>query len=184
MNHQPIYADDATERISFLLKLRLPWLFLGLLGGIITTLFIGQFEKLLAEKVELAFFIPIIVYIADAVGTQTEDIYIRNLAKQKVQFVKYFSKELVLGIVLGTIFGICTGAFAFLWLKNLSIAFSVGLAMLASVSVATMVALVIPNLFYREHSDPAVGAGPLKTVIQDFITIIIYFLVATLIIFH
>lgn len=183
MEEKTVLADDATERISLLLKLRLPWLLIGLIGGIITTIFIGQYEKLLSQKVELAFFIPVIVYIADAVGTQTEDIYIRNSANKEVSFAKYFSKELILGLIMGGLFGALIALFALVWKGNLAIATSVGLAMFVSVSVATILALFIPMIFKREHTDPAVGAAPVKTVIQDFATILIYFLIASWIIF-
>jgi magnesium transporter len=179
----PIYADDATERVELLLRLRLPWLVVGLVGGIVTTLFIGQFENLLVEQVQLAFFIPIIVYLSDAIGTQTEDIYIRNLARKRIRFIKYFTKELFLGLIFGLIFGFSVGTFAYVWLQNIHVATSVGVAMFLSASVATIIALVIPTVFYEEKADPATGAGPIKTVIQDFVSLLIYFLVSVVVIF-
>lgn len=180
----PFYADDATERISLLLKLRIPWLFLGLVLGSISVLFIGQFEKLLSEKIQLSFFLPLIVYMSDAVGTQTEAIYIRNLARKKIRLMTYLVKELILGLIMGTLFGILIALFAYIWLRSFEISFTVGLAMFGSVSIATIVALIIPNILYREKTDPALGAGPFATIIQDSITIVIYFLVASAIIFH
>jgi magnesium transporter len=182
-SNQPIYADDATERISLLLRLRLPWLVLGLIFGIITTLFVGQFEKLLSQNVKLAFFIPVIVYMSDAVGTQTETIYVRNLAKKQINFFTYLSKEFVIGMVLGSIFGIASGVFAMVWLGTVEVALTVGLAMFVSILAASVISLITPTVLYREHTDPAVGAGPFTTVIQDFVTLLIYFAIATLIIF-
>lgn len=179
-----VYADDATEKVSLLLRLRIPWLILGLIFGTISVLFIGQFETLLSEKIQLSFFIPVIVYMSDAVGTQTESIYVRNLAKKQIRFTKYLVKELILGVVMGSLFGVMIGVFAYLWLKSTDIALTVALAMFASVSVSTVVALVIPNILYRERTDPALGAGPFATVIQDSISIVIYFLIASLIVFR
>lgn len=178
----PVLADDATERVSQLIKLRLPWLILGLVGGIVTTLFIGQFERLLSEQIQLAFFIPIIVYLSDAIGTQTEDIYIRNLARKRVRFIKYFTKEFFLGLIFGAIFGVCVGFFSFIWLGDFQISLSVGLAMFLSASIATLIAIIIPTVFFEENTDPATGSGPIKTVIQDFVSILIYFLISSFII--
>lgn len=178
-----VYADDATERVGQLLSLRLPWLIVGLLGGMLATRVAAYFETLLTSEVALAFFIPVIVYMSDAVGTQTETIYVRNLSKRQLNFWVYLAKELTLGLILGLIFGFAIGAFAFLWLEKYAVALVVGLAMFASIVTATVISLVIPSLLYRGHTDPAVGAGPFTTVIQDLISLLIYFLIATLIIF-
>src|SRR3989304_1381256 len=179
-DNRTIYANDATERISLLLKLRLPWLVLGLIFGIITTLFVGQFEELLSKNVKLAFFIPVIVYMSDAVGTQTETIYVRNLAKKQLRFLAYLTKEFLIGIIIGVIFGVLSGLFALVWLGSTQVATTVGLAMFVSIASASVISLVIPTILYRERTDPAVGAGPFTTVIQDFITLLIYFAIATL----
>lgn len=183
-DEETVYADDATEGLGQLLRLRLPWLAVGLFGGFLITLFIGRFENLLAEKVELAFFIPIIVYMADSIGTQTEDIFIRNLAKKRVRFSVYLLKELLIGLIIGALFGVAISLFAWAWLGSFEVAFAVGLSMFVTISVATVISLIIPNIFFREHSDPAVGAGPIKTVILDFVSILIYFIIASAIIFN
>ncbi len=179
-----VYADDATERVSQLLKLRLPWLVAGLFGGLLITLFIGRFENLLESKVELAFFIPVIVYMADAVGTQTEAIFVRNLAKKRIRILTYLFKEILVGISIGAIFGLAVSLFALAWKGSSEVAITVGLAMFASISIATVISLLIPNFLYREHTDPAVGAGPFSTVIQDAVSTVLYFLIASAIIFH
>ena len=81
--------DDATESVDHLIEHRVPWLFMGLLGGLVTVFIISRYEAILALDVRLAFFIPVIVYLSDAVGTQTETIYIRALAyKKKINFLK------------------------------------------------------------------------------------------------
>ena len=75
---QKIYLEDEVkEPVGHLIEHRLPWLILGLLGGIITSIIVSKYEVILSADVKLAFFIPLIVYMSDAVGTQTETIYIR-----------------------------------------------------------------------------------------------------------
>lgn len=181
-NSQPQYADDATEDVSLLLRLRLPWLVWGLVLGLLLTIAMSKFESILAAELRLAFFIPVIVYMSDAVGTQTQTIFVRNLAKGPVKLANYLVKELALGLILGGIFGLGIGLFALLWFNSSKVAATVGLAMSASVTTATILALLVANLLKAEHQDPAVGAGPVTTVIQDLISVLIYFGVASLII--
>jgi magnesium transporter len=182
--HSPQLEDDAKEKISLLIEHRLPWLVVGLLGGIGLTLVSSRFEHLLTQNIGLAYFIPVIVYMADAVGTQTETVYVRNLAKKRTKFSKYLFKELLLGLSLGALFGILIAIFAFVVFKSLPIAFTVGAAMFATMATAPAIALIIPTILKREHTDPAVGAGPFTTVVQDFVSLLVYFLIATLILFH
>lgn len=108
--------DDIREPVSHLVKNRLPWLILGLIGGLITSVVVSRFEEMLQSDIRLSFFIPVIVYMSDAVGTQTETIYVRHLQRKTLDFWKYFFKETSLGLSLGIIFGISTGIFAYLWL--------------------------------------------------------------------
>ncbi|OGE10918.1 hypothetical protein A3A60_03635 [Candidatus Curtissbacteria bacterium RIFCSPLOWO2_01_FULL_42_26] len=181
-NHFAI-TDDVQQAASKLVGKRLPWLIVGLLGGLIASFMVSRFQYLLEAKLQLAFFIPVIVYLSDAVGTQTETIYIRNLSIFKDNFYKYLAKELLIGGYLGVILGLATGAAAFFWLKSVETALTVGLAMLVNVTIAPAVAIIIPEILFKEHVDPALGGGPFTTVIQDFISLLIYFSVASLIVF-
>lgn len=177
-----ILEDDSKEKVVPLIEHRLPWLIIGLIGGIITVVISSSFENLLEKNIQLAFFIPVIVYMSAAVGSQTGTIYVRNLVKKDVSFSSYFLKELILGIFLGIFFGIILGGFAYFWFNDIQIAFSVGLAMLFTIITAPIVALIIPTILFKEHTDPAVGAGPFSTVIQDLISIFIYLLIASFVI--
>jgi magnesium transporter len=176
------YADDSTESVKLLLKLRLPWLILGLVLGAGLAVLVSKFEAKLAENVRLAFFIPFIVYLSDAVGAQTEGIYIRNLKKRRNPFHVYLVKEATIGLVLGLLFGSATWIFASVWLGDAQIAATVALAMFFNVMLAPILGVVIPTLIKREHQDPALGAGPFVTVVQDGVSLAIYFLIASLII--
>ncbi len=175
--------DEVHEPVGHLLEHRLPWLVLGLFGGIITSIIVSKYEKILSADLRLAFFIPVIVYMSDAVGTQTETIFVRHLKKTGASFSKYLAKETAIGLCLGMIFGSAIGLFAAYWLGSAAVGLTVGLSMLINVSIAPILATLVPELLYKEHSDPALGAGPLATIIQDLISLLIYFFVASLIIF-
>ncbi len=177
-----VLEDDTKEPMSLLIEHRLPWLVIGLLGGLCLTFLSSRFEELLAANIGLAFFIPLIVYMASAVGTQTDTVYIRNLNKKRTHFSIYLVKEVTLGTLLGVLFGALTGSFAYLTFQSAELAFSVGLAMAITMATAPIIALIVPTILKREHKDPAIGTGPFVTVIQDFLSLITYFTIATMII--
>lgn len=177
-----VLAEDSTESVPLLLRLRLPWLIGGLIIGGIFTLFVARFEATLSREVSLAFFIPIILYLSSAVGNQSSAIFLRHIRKGKSDFGEYFAKELLLGILLGILLGGSLGLFASLWLPD-KVALAVGLAMFASLSVSAVLGLIVTAVIFKEHQDPAVGAGPFFTAIQDFVSLLIYFAVASLILF-
>lgn len=176
--------DDSKERVSLLIRHRLPWLFLGLFGGIGAILVSAQFESLLTEHIQLAFFIPVIVYMADAVGTQTEIVYVRNMGKRNVTFHKYLFKEIALGLFIGGLFGAIMGVLSYFWFADIQSALTVGLSMFITITIAPVFALIVATIFKRQRTDPAVTAAPFYTVVQDIISLAIYFLIATVIMFR
>lgn len=179
----PILEDDSKETESKLIEHRLPWLAFGLLGGAIAAIISSRFEHLLASHINLVFFIPVIVYMADAVGTQTETIYIRNAAKKKIKFSIYLVKETLAGLFMGVIFGSCLGLFALWWFSSISVASTVGLAMFLTIATAPPTALLVSKFLQQEKTDPALGAGPFTTILQDLMSLGIYFLIASIILF-
>ncbi len=180
---KPQYADDATENIGQLLRIRLPWLFLGLVLSLGTAFVVSRYEDILSADTRLVFFIPLIVYVSDSVGTQTATIYIRNLAKKQTTFGTYVFKELFVGFFIGMVFGVVTGLASYFWLGSYDIAVTVGLAMWVSITTATVFALATAATLNKFKFDAASGADPLVTVAQDAISLLIYFAIATLIIF-
>lgn len=176
-------TDDSHEKLSALIKERLPWLLLGLLGGLLATVLVSRFESILSSNISLAFFLPVIVYMSDAIGTQTENIYVRNLSKFKDNFFIYLFKEILVGLTFGLLFGVILGLFAKLWLGSDTIAQTVGVAMFINGALSPVVALTISEFLFKEHKDPALGAGPFTTVVQDLLSILIYLSVAFLVIF-
>src|SRR3989344_6457625 len=150
-------TDDTKDRLFLLIEERLTWLVLGLIGGIIVTILVSKFEAILSKNISLAFFLPVIVYMSDAIGTQTENIYVRNLAKFKDNFFKYLIKEVFIGLSFGLFFGLALGVFAAFWLKDAQVALTIATAMFINGTIAPVVALVVPEIIYKEHKDPALG---------------------------
>lgn len=184
MRPKKYFEEDVTKgRIDHLIEHRIPWLLLGLLGGILSTVIISKYESVLSSDIRIAFFITIIVYLSDAVGTQTETLYVRALSSGKViNFKKYIFRESIIGLGLGLISGFIMALFASFWLKSPDIGIAVGLTMIINLTIAPILAIAIPNILYKEHADPALGAGPIATILQDLVSLMVYFLVATLLI--
>ncbi len=183
MNHtdKTIYADDDKESIGLLLRLRIPPLIVGLVLGIGVSFLTSRFEEVIATNVNVVFFIPFVVYIAAAVGSQTHSIYSRDLKNGHAKFRNYIFKEMLLGIALGTIFGAISWGVVSLWLADAALAKSLGLAVFGAVAVAPLIALITAELLNDLHEDPAVGSGPIATVIQDATSIFIYGAITSLI---
>ncbi len=175
-------TDDVKDKLSSLVEERLPWLIVGLLGGIIVTILVSKFESILRGNIALAFFLPVIVYMSDAIGTQTENIYVRNLSKFRDNFVPYLLKELSVGVIFGIIFGVLLGLFAKFWLGSNLIALTIAITMLINGIFAPIIALIVPEVLFKEHKDPALGAGPFTTILQNLISLTVYLLVASIIV--
>lgn len=125
----------------------------------------------------LAFFIPMVVYLADAVGTQTEAIVVRAVSlniKDKNLYIKETLTTIMIGLVL-LIFSFVM--IVFVW-QDLKIACVVSLAIFFASSVAGFIASILPLVLDRFGIDPAYGSGPIATVIQDTVSVFIYFIVS------
>lgn len=157
---------------------RLPWLLVGLSGALFAADIVGWFEAQLDKKVLLAFFIPGIVYLADAVGTQTEAVVVRGLSVG-VRIGRIVGLELLTGLGMGLTLSIVAAPFIYWRWHDFEVAAIVGLALMAACSTATLVALILPWVLDKYDIDPAFGSGPLATVIQDLLSIILYFLIAS-----
>ena len=167
----------AEEPVGRRLWHRLPWLAVGLLGAMASAAIVGAFEEQLERQVLLALFVPAVVYMADAVGTQTEALVIRGLSVG-VPARNVVFRELATGLVVGALIAVGFIPFAYLVWDNGAIAATVGMALFASTSTATAVAMALPYALDALGHDPAFGSGPLATVVQDLLSILIYFAVA------
>jgi magnesium transporter len=126
----------------------------------------------------IAFFVPGVVYLADAVGTQTEALVIRGLSVG-VGVRRVARRELVTGLLVGGLLAAVTYPIIIALWGDAEVAAAVAAALLAACAIATTVAMALPWLLSRLGTDPAYGAGPLATVVQDLLSIAIYFAAAT-----
>lgn len=160
---------------------RLPWLLLGVAGALFAADLIGRYEAILRVNVIVAFFLPGIVYLADAVGTQTETVIVRGLSLG-VPMRRMVARELVAGLFIGMALGAIAAPLVWWHWKDPELALSVGVSVFAATSTSTVAAMLLPWTFDRLALDPAFGSGPLATVIQDLLSIYIYLAVTSLLV--
>ena len=122
-----------------------------------------------------------VVYINNAVGSQTQTIFVRTLAIQKVKIISYILRELAIGLILGLVISVAVFIIAFIWYRTLMVAATISLAILIGISMATLSGILIPYTLFRMDKDPAISGGPFAAVLQDIMSLVIYFSVAVLI---
>jgi magnesium transporter len=164
----------AEEPVGRRLWHRLPWLVVGLLGAMVSALIMGAFEETLESNVLVALFVPAIVYMAGAVGAQTQTVLIRAFAIG-VTTRQILVREMITGVLMGIFIGGTFLGFAVLVWGDMHVAMAVAVALFASATVAVAVALALPSFFQKLGLDPAFGSGPLATLIQDLLSIGTYF---------
>ncbi|MGZ8630811.1 MAG: magnesium transporter [Actinomycetota bacterium] len=169
---------SSRESIGRRLHHRLPWLIIGLAGAAASAVLIRGYEDELSRNVVLAVFLPGIVYMADAVGTQTETLIIRGLSVG-VSIREVVRRETATGLLVGLTLAAIAFPFVLWWWGAPDLALAVSLALLAACGCASVVAMALPAIFRRAGVDPAFGSGPLATVIQDLLSIVIYLWITT-----
>ncbi len=164
-------------------KKRLPWLIILLFLGMFTASLIGRFETTLEKIPLLAMFIPLIAGMAGNTGTQSLAVAVRGLATGdygEQEKGKLLLREMLTGLITGTICGALITLIIYLWYGNLSLGVLVGIAIMTTLTVATLSGSIIPLIMDRFKIDPAVASGPFITTINDIISILIYFGIATM----
>lgn len=158
---------------------RIPWLLIGLALSVPATAVMAGFERVLQANVAIAFFIPALVYLTDAIGTQTEAIAVRGLSLRRQPLWGLLVKEMTTGGLIGLALGALALIGVWTMFADPVLAISVGVSLFAAGTLASMLGLLLPWLLSRLGIDPAFGSGPVATILQDVLTIAIYFAVVT-----
>jgi magnesium transporter len=171
-------GQPANEPIVTRLRHRLPWLLAGLAGSLGATWLMAAFEDALSKHLALAYFLPGIVYLADAIGTQSETIAVRGISISRFPFRRMAAGELKTGLLIGLVMGLVYVPFAWLLFGDRALAFTVGATVFLAGGVAATVGMCFPWLLDALRVDPAFGSGPMATILQDVLSILIYFAIA------
>jgi magnesium transporter len=161
---------------------RLPWIWIGMVGGILLAQVIGLFEDVLSQDLILAGFLPLVVYLSNAVGMQVQVVLIRDLSLDRVGAVMgYMWRQILVSLLIAT--SSAVGVWVLVWLGwgNLLLGSVVGIAVWCAIMTAVCLSVVIPWWLYKARKDPAVASGPFVTILQDALSVVIYFLVASVV---
>lgn len=164
-------------------KRRLPWLILLLMIGLVSGSIIARFEATLEAVVALAFFMPMIAGMTGNTGTQSLAVVVRGLVSEDIDIKtagKLIFREFSVSLLIGFICAVTIAAIAFIWQGNLVLGLVVGASLFATLIIGTMAGTIIPLILHQFKVDPAVASGPLITTINDILSLLIYFGIATM----
>lgn len=174
---------DVDDTIFELTKARLPWLIVGLIGGIGAAFVMVGFDEILIQNEILFYFTPLIAAMAGNVGVQSSAIIVQGLANDDIRgsINNRLIKETLLSILNGVILAILLFLFIYFWKGDTNIALALSVALVAVVIVAGIIGTFIPLFLNKRGIDPAIATGPFITTSNDIFGILIYFMVAKLI---
>ncbi len=174
---------DVDDSIFELTRARLPWLIVGLVGGIGAAFVMGGFDEILLQHKILFYFTPLIAAMAGNVGVQSSAIIVQGLANDEIKgsINNRLFKETLLSILNGVILAGLLFLFIYFWKGEIDIALALSIALVAVVIVAGIIGTFIPLFLNKRGIDPAIATGPFITTSNDIFGILIYFMVAKLI---
>ena len=174
---------DVDDSIFELTRARLPWLIVGLIGGIGAAFVMGGFDEILLKHKILFYFTPLIAAMAGNVGVQSSAIIVQGLANDEIKgsINNRLFKETLLSILNGVILAGLLFLFIYFWKGEIDIALALSIALVAVVIVAGIIGTFIPLFLNKRGIDPAIATGPFITTSNDIFGILIYFMVAKLI---
>ncbi|WP_186754668.1 magnesium transporter [Echinicola salinicaeni] len=177
-------SDDVEESDSVfrLSKARLPWLMIGIIGGLMGARIIGIFDEGLSKYIELASFIPLITATGGNVGIQSSSLVVQSLAAKSVfaeSLGKRFAKVLLVAVLNGIVLGLIVfGTVVWVYGREVKFGIVVGLALFSVVLLASFMGTVTPIVLDKFGINPAMASGPFITTANDLLGLAVYFLVA------
>jgi magnesium transporter len=174
---------DSDDSIWELTKARLPWLFLGLIGGIGAFLIMEGFQGVFAKYAALFFFTPLIAAMAGNVGVQSSAIIVQGLANDDVKgsINSRLIKEMLLAALNGFILALFLFLFVWVYEGKINTALAISVSLVVVIIVAGLIGTFVPLFLNKKGIDPAIATGPFITTSNDIFGILIYFLIAKMI---
>lgn len=174
---------ESSDSAWILTRARLPWLLIGLFGGILGAKVIEAYEGQIQIHPEMAFFIPLIAAMAGNVGVQSSAIIVQGLANNTLGLDglwKRLFKELGVGLINGLVLGIIIFLYNFFFSDSLTLSLVVSTSLLAVIVVAAIFGTVVPLLLNKYKIDPALATGPFITTVNDVFGLFLYLFIGYL----
>lgn len=181
IHHEVKEIEDVATPALKLVKARLPSLIIGLIGGLVAAYVVTGFEQLLTSYLALAAFIPVMIYLSDAVGTQSQTLIVRMIAiDPKFSVGKYLVREIRIGGMLGIIFAALLFIATMLGWGPLYFGLIIGTSIFMSMIFQAFIATYLSISLAKHRVDPGVTSGPITTIISDVTTLVMYFGIASI----
>jgi magnesium transporter len=174
---------ESSDSAWVLTRARLPWLLIGLLGGILGARVIEAYEGQIQLHPETAFFIPLIAAMAGNVGVQSSAIVVQGLANNSLGldglWRKLF-KELLVGLINGVVLGILIFIYNFFFSDSLTLSIVVSVSLLSVIVFAAIFGTFVPLMLNKYKIDPALATGPFITTVNDVFGLFLYLFIGYL----
>ena len=173
---------EASDSIYDLTKARLPWLVLGLFGGLAAAKIMGGFEEALNNYPVLFFFTPLIAAMAGNVGVQSSAIIVQGLANNNIRGSMWnrLIKEIGLSLINGVILALIVLLFGLYQEFDINISLTIAISLVVVIIISSLVGTFVPLILDKRGIDPAVATGPFITTSNDIFGIFIFFFIAKL----
>lgn len=171
---------ESTDSVYELTRARLPWLLIGLFGGIMGARVIELYEGDLQLYPEMAFFIPLIAAMGGNAGVQSSAIIVQGLANNSLGFSGLFAKlgkEFMVGLVNGLVCSALIFGYNMIFNDSLNLSITVSCALLSVIVFATLFGTFVPLALDKYDIDPALATGPFITTVNDVLGLFIYFMI-------
>ncbi|MCG9910802.1 MAG: magnesium transporter [Flavobacteriales bacterium] len=172
---EDVGSDD---KVWLLSRARLPWLLIGLLGGIVGSRVIGQYEAELQLHPEMAFFIPLIAAMGGNAGVQSSAIIVQSLAGGTIStknILPRLFKELSVALISGLVCASVLLGYSLIFTDSFSLSMTVSISLITVIVLASIMGTFIPLMLDRFKIDPALATGPFITTSNDIIGLFVYF---------
>ncbi len=174
-------AVESDDNIWMLTRARLPWLLIGLMGGVLVAQVIGIFEEQLEQVAALMLFVPLIAAMAGNVGVQSSAIIVQGIANNSMNSTAIgprLIKELGVALLNGAICGLVILGYSIAFMDSMALSYTVGISLFSVIIIAALFGTLVPLLLDKVKIDPALATGPFITTMNDIIGLSVYFLFA------
>lgn len=175
---------DQSDNVWQLTRARLPWLIIGMIGGMAAAAVIGVYEESIALIPAMAFFIPLITAMAGNIGVQSSAIIVQGLANNSLELGGIFNKlrkEFIVAALNGFVLSILAFIASYLFYGDYHLGSSVAMALFTVIIVAALLGTLVPLVLDKYGIDPALATGPFITTLNDIIGLFIYFMIGQLV---
>jgi magnesium transporter len=178
-------AEDVepSDNALLLTRARIPWLFIGLIGGSVAAIVLSQYEKDLGMYPEMAFFIPLIAAMGGNVGVQSSAIIVQGIAAKSIGIEstgRKLFKELTVALINGTVLATLMLGYNLIRKESLALTATVSMSLFSVILFASLFGTFVPMILNRFKIDPALATGPFITTMNDIVGLAIYLMTGRL----